>query len=199
MLPGMPYIYQGEEIGMTNVKFASIDDYDDIWMKHKYQEILLSAKSAAERELAFDELRHSARDNARTPMQWSAEANGGFSTAQPWLAVNPNYKTINVRADRAGSDSIFRYYQQLIALRKALIPVLVYGDYREIDCRDARLYSFERFNGADCIRVALNISADEVQMPEGCLGWGELLGNYGKMRHGVLRPYEALIVKKIIE
>ena len=199
MLPGMPYIYQGEEIGMTNVKFPAIEDYDDIWMKHKYAEIMAGPGDASAKEKAFDELRGNARDNARTPMQWTDEPNAGFSKAKPWLAVNPNYQTINVHADQSNEDSIFRYYQQLIALRKTLLSVIVYGDYREIDCRDERLYSFERFNGTECVRVALNLSADEVTMPEGCVGWGDMLGNYGPMRHGILRPYEALIVKKLIE
>jgi oligo-1,6-glucosidase len=199
MLPGMPYIYQGEEIGMTNVQFETIDEYDDIWMKHRYQEIMTTINCEADQKTAFDELRRNARDNARTPMQWNDEANGGFSTSKPWLAVNPNYTTVNVHADRVAGDSVFRYYQQLIALRKTLVPVIVYGDYREIDCRDERIYAFERFTGSDCIRVILNTSAAEIAMPDGCVGWGEQLCNYGKMSKGTLRPYEVLIVKKIME
>lgn len=221
LLPGMPYIYQGEEIGMTNVCFAAIEEYDDIWMKHIYREIMAAIDNFSPAELqekygeylpadrlatveeikqhAFGVLRRNARDNARTPMQWTGNAYGGFSAVRPWLAVNPNYVNINVRTDRKAPDSVFCYYQRLIALRKTQSAVVVYGDYREIDCRDERLYVFERFNENECIRVVLNVSGEEVPMLEGCMGWGELLGNYGKMRYGIMRPYEALIVKKINE
>ena len=115
---GNPYIYQGEEIGMTNYPFKTLEDVEDI-------ESINYAREALEKEVPLevimDQIRHIGRDNARTPMQWNDEAEAGFTTGRPWLAVNPNYKEINVEAALADPDSIFYTYQALIALRKGTL------------------------------------------------------------------------------
>ena len=158
-LPGIPYIYMGEEIGMTGVRFPSIDDYDDIAMKNKYHELVNSGQDPTH---VFDSLLALSRDNSRTPMQWNAEENAGFTSGKPWIKVNPNYKNLNVEADLARPDSIYRYYQQLIALRKAH-PVMIYGTYQDISEGNTEVYAYIR--ELDGIRwlVVLNHS-DESQV-----------------------------------
>lgn len=139
-LPGIPYIYMGEEIGMTGVRFPSIDDYDDIAMKNKYYELVNNGQDPNQ---VFESLLALSRDNSRTPMQWNDKENAGFTTGNPWIKVNPNYKELNVAADLASSDSIYRYYQQLIAIRKAN-PVMIYGSYKDISEGNSEVYAYIR-------------------------------------------------------
>ncbi len=108
-LPGMPYIYQGEEIGMTGVRFGSIEDYNDIAMKNKYKEEVAKGRDPQE---VFESLLHLSRDNSRTPVQWNGSENAGFSGGTPWIKVNPNYKEINVEQALADPDSVFYYYKK---------------------------------------------------------------------------------------
>jgi oligo-1,6-glucosidase len=139
-LPGIPYIYMGEEIGMTGVRFPSIDDYDDIAMKNKYHEFVNKGQDPSQ---VFESLLALSRDNSRTPIQWNAKENAGFTTGKPWIKVNPNYKELNVEADLASPDSIYRYYQQLIAIRKAN-PVMIYGSYTDISEGNSKVYAYIR-------------------------------------------------------
>lgn len=125
-LKGTPYVYQGEELGMTNVPFASLEDFRDLESLNAYHELVGMGK--IDGETMFRCLLRKSRDNARTPMQWDDSPNAGFSTGTPWIMVNPNYKTINAAAEQADPDSVFHYYQTLIALRKAN-PIMVYGRY----------------------------------------------------------------------
>lgn len=125
-LPGTPFIYQGEEFGMTNVAYPSIDDYDDIDTKNYYKTML---KEGASPEEALAESQSISRDNARTPMQWDDSIYGGFSTQKPWLGVNPNYKQINAASQMDDETSIFKFYQKLISLRKEH-PVMAHGDLK---------------------------------------------------------------------
>ena len=213
-LPGMPYIYQGEEIGMTNVRFDSIDDYDDIWMKHQYADVMaqldrlpraqaleLLSKYARVEELAihadlkaaaFELLRRSARDNARTPMQWDDSANAGFTAGVPWLKLNPNYPEINVACDRASTQSIYNYYRELIKLRKQY-PALIYGDYVEVS-DDGDLYAYERSVGNMTIRVILNLGANTLALPDGYAEYELQLANYEVSDLKSLPPYGALVL-----
>lgn len=188
-LPGTPYIYQGEEIGMTDVAFPSIEQYRDFATLSRYREAIQNGEDPAE---VLPRLQKSSRDNARTPFQWDGSAYAGFSTAEPWLPVNPNYREINLAADLASDRSIFRYYQALIRLRKAT-PALVYGEYRCWDPDDPQLYLYERRLGAERILVALNLSDEErrVALPDG----ERLLGNYDGGEPGLLRPWEARVLR----
>ena len=116
LLHGTPYIYQGEEIGMTNVRFESIDEYNDIETRNFYHEWVVERRM--DRDLVMAAIYAKGRDNARTPMQWDAAPHAGFTRGQPWLAANPNYREINVAAAVADPDSILHHYRRLIALRR---------------------------------------------------------------------------------
>ncbi len=198
-LPGTPFIYQGEEIGMTNVAFQAIEDYNDIRMLNQYKEEVGRGSNPAE---VFKKLQPLSRDNSRTPMQWDDTANAGFTTGTPWLRVNPNYREINVRAARAKADSILHYYQQLITFRKNNWP-LIYGDYILLLEEDTRVYCYLRKYQAQLILVVLNFSGEEVSVtPELAIplaGFKPLFGNYSlpkscaKIDTICLLPYEARV------
>ncbi|PLR83047.1 glucohydrolase [Bacillus canaveralius] len=153
-LPGMPYVYQGEEIGMTGVRFDSIDDYDDVAMKNKYKELVEKGQDPDE---VFESLLLPSRDNSRTPMQWDDSDQAGFTSGRPWIKVNPNYRGINVEKALKDPDSVFYYYQKLISLRKDH-EVMVYGDYKDLSKDDPNLYVYTRtYNGKTWL-VILNHS-----------------------------------------
>jgi oligo-1,6-glucosidase len=139
-LPGIPYIYQGEEIGMTGVQFDTIDDYNDIAMKNKYKEEVEKGRDPQE---VFDSLLMLSRDNSRTPMQWNDSTQAGFTTGTPWIKVNPNYKKINVNLALADPNSVFYYYKRLIELRKDN-PLMIYGDYKDLSKGNKSLYVYTR-------------------------------------------------------
>jgi len=156
LLKGTPFIYQGEEIGMTNVAFPTIEDYRDIWTLNRYHEMVEEEGMAPQ---AVMELVHNkSRDNARTPMQWDDGENAGFTTGTPWIKVNPNYLEINAQQAIADPESIFRYYQQLIRLRKEN-PVIVYGRYDLILDDDPSIYAFTRTLEDDHLLVILNFTS----------------------------------------
>jgi oligo-1,6-glucosidase len=157
MLQGTPYVYQGEEIGMTNVQFASIDNYQDIETLNVYRELVEERGLDPQDVMAM--IYAKGRDNARTPMQWDDSANAGFTTGTPWIKVNPNYREINVEQALADPQSIFHYYQQLIRLRKAH-PIIVRGTYDLLLADDAQIYAFTRSWQDERLLVILNFSAD---------------------------------------
>lgn len=198
-LPGMPYVYQGEEIGMTGVRFASIDDYNDIAMKNKYMEEV--AKGRDPQEL-FESLLHLARDNSRTPMQWSGSANAGFTEGTPWLKVNPNYGDINVEKALSDPDSVFYYYRKLIRLRKEN-DVMVYGNYEPILEDHPHIYAYFRTLGSESWFVLLNISEQgtRCRLPETVTSKirETVIANYPEQADGedmlLLKPYEARIYR----
>ncbi|KIL46423.1 alpha-glucosidase [Jeotgalibacillus campisalis] len=200
-LPGMPYVYQGEEIGMTGVRFDSIEDYEDIAMKNKYKEEVEKGRDPQE---VFESLLLLSRDNSRTPMQWHEGEQAGFTTGKPWIKVNPNKKDINVKQALKDPDSIFYYYQQLISLRKEH-PVMVYGDFEDLSQDYETLYVYTRsFEGHSWL-ILLNHSNEEqpYKFEERCIGRPVhcLLGNYDRGENGLfnlphsisLKPYEARI------
>lgn len=199
MLQGTPYIYQGEEIGMTNVAFDTIDDYRDVDARNMYREFV-NDRGMNPRDVL--EMIHSkGRDNARTPMQWDASDNAGFSTGTPWIKVNPNYTSINVAEDRASPDSIFAYYQQLIRLRKDH-PVIVYGTYQLLLPDDPELYVFTRTLDSERLLVILNFSANTpvFHLPDDVTTENPelLIANYPVDANQpiaglTLRPYEARV------
>ncbi|NOV02294.1 glycoside hydrolase family 13 protein [Paenibacillus planticolens] len=201
-LPGMPYIYQGEEIGMTGVRFPSIEDYDDIAMKNRYQEEVLRGKDP---QAVFESLKALSRDNSRTPMQWDDTENAGFTSGKSWIKLNPNYKDINVKQDLEHPNSIYRYYQRLIALRKEN-DVMVYGEYKDLSEGDSHLYMYTRTLEGAIWLIILNHADHETSftLPEGFNGRKKelMLANYPDVTRedsGVanfkLRPHEALIYK----
>lgn len=159
-LPGMPYVFQGEEIGMTGVRFKSIEDYNDIAMKNKYKEEVEKGKDPDE---VFESLLLLSRDNSRTPMQWNSGKNAGFTTGSPWINVNPNYKEINVENVLNDPDSVFYYYQKLIALRKKN-NVMVYGDYEDLSKKDPYIYMYTRSDNDHTWLVMLNHSDERQQV-----------------------------------
>ena len=163
-MPGTPYVFQGEEIGMTNVAFADIEDYNDRYTVGSYY-ARVNAGEAPEKVLR--ELRPLSRDNARTPYQWDGSENAGFTTGTPWLKVNPRYPEINYEADRAREDSIFAYYQKLIAMRKAH-PALVEGDLQMLLEDHDKVVMYLRSCDAQTLLVVANFSDEtvETQWPE---------------------------------
>ncbi|WP_163538745.1 alpha-glucosidase [Gracilibacillus sp. YIM 98692] len=153
-LPGIPYVYQGEEIGMTGVRFDSIEDYNDIAMKNEYKEEVAKGRDPQE---VFEDLLLLSRDNSRTPIQWDSSKNAGFTDGQPWIKVNPNYKTINVEQALKDPESVFYYYKKLIQLRKKN-PVMIYGDYQDLSLDEKELYVYTRTYEGKCWLVLLNHS-----------------------------------------
>ncbi|WP_261131175.1 alpha-glucosidase [Bacillus sp. Marseille-Q3570] len=196
-LPGTPYIFQGEEIGMTGVDFNSIDDYQDIAMRNKYEEEVGKGRNPDE---VLEELKPLSRDNSRTPVQWDATENAGFTDGEPWIAVNPNYKEINVEKALEDPDSIFYYYQKLIELRKNN-DVMVYGDYEDLSDGDEHLYMYTRSLDGVTWLVVLNHSDENNRMtlPEESLNAELKIMNYKDVspevadRDTTLRPHEARI------
>jgi oligo-1,6-glucosidase len=157
---GTPYVYQGEELGMTNFPFRSIADFRDIEALGQYHQAV-SQEGRSEDEV-LSVLRARGRDNARTPMQWDASPNAGFTTGTPWLAVNPNYPEINAAAQHDDPDSVYHYYRKLIDLRHAE-PAVVEGDFTMLLPEDERLYAFTRRLGPTELLVLGNFSGDTVR------------------------------------
>ena len=198
---GTPYVYQGEEIGMTNVAFDSIHDYQDIESLNLYKELVGEKGLNPNDVLAL--IRAKGRDNARTPMQWDASRNAGFTTGTPWLKVNPNYPAINVKQALADNNSVFYYYQKLIRLRKEH-PVFVYGAYDLILDDDEAIYAFTRTLETDRLLVILNFTqnAPVFALPPNIAFAGKelLISNYAvdaneDIRQFTLRPYEARVYR----
>jgi oligo-1,6-glucosidase len=184
---GTPYIYQGEEIGMTNVPFQGIEDFRDIESVNHYAEATAAGEDPSS---VLASLRKMSRDNARTPMQWSTETNAGFTTGTPWLAVNPNYTDINA----APGNEVLEHYKRLIALRHTE-PVVAHGDFTMLLPDDERVYAFTRRLGDVELLVLGNFSGDTV--PTGLDGGSLILGNYPPDDAGsiVLRPWEARVYR----
>ena len=193
-MQGTPYIYQGEELGMTNVKF-DIEDYRDIELLNVYRERI--QKGYPEQEV-MKSIYAKGRDNARTPMQWDESPNAGFTTGTPWMRCNPNYAMINAAEALVNQDSIFYYYQKLIRLRKSE-EIFTDGVYEPLLEEDENIFAYTRENRKEKILVLCNFRGKEIPctLEE---GWEEgevLIANYdGQEKKGILRPYEAKIIKK---
>jgi oligo-1,6-glucosidase len=158
--PGTPFLYQGDEIGMTNVRRERADDYDDVQSLGQYREHIARGMPEAE---ALARLQQVSRDNARTPLQWSAEADAGFGSAKPWLRANPNYRELNVAANERDPSSILHFYRRLIALRKRE-PALVYGEFAALSSGDTP-YVYSRRLGATEFVVILNWAGEPAALP----------------------------------
>ena len=191
---GTPYIYMGEEIGMVDPDFDSMADYVDVESINAYQELLAAGKS--ERE-AFAIIQAKSRDNSRTPMQWDASENAGFTTGTPWLKAGKTYKEINVENEKSGK--IFRFYQDLIQLRKAL-PLIAEGDYKAAYQDSDNVYAFERQLDNQKLLVLNNFFPEEVtiQIPADYQTGKVLISNYGGVElteNLVLQPYQTLAIE----
>jgi oligo-1,6-glucosidase/alpha-glucosidase len=154
LMKGTPFIYQGQEIGMTNVKFDSIDDYDDVGMINYYR---IQREKGDSHEEIMKVIWETGRDNSRTPMQWNTEKNAGFSTGDPWMKVNPNYVDINVEEQKCDKDSVLNFYKQLIKIRKQH-DVLVYGSYKLLAEEDPAIYAYMRTLEGKSAVVICNMS-----------------------------------------
>ena len=192
MLKGSPYIYQGEEIGMTNAYFKSISDYRDIEAINAYKEYTESGLMTEEEMLNC--LKMISRDNARTPMQWDDSANAGFTTGTPWISVNKNYTQINAKAALEDKDSVFYYYQKLIRLRHQY-EVIVEGVFHGLLEDNDDIYAYERTLGNEKLVVACNFINKEVpcELFEENKG-EELITNYKNHVEGILQPYETRVI-----
>ena len=196
MMKGTPYIYQGEEIGMTNMEFESISDYKDIETRNLYKE-RLDLGYSEEDIIKF--IRVKGRDNARTPMQWTNQKNGGFTEGVPWIKVNPNYNEINVEDALSNKDSIFYHYKKLIQYRKNN-DVVVYGNYKLILENDKEIYAYMRELKGDRILVISNFYSNtpKFTLPEEIEfdDYELIISNYdnlpGDIREFKLRPYESI-------
>jgi oligo-1,6-glucosidase len=159
-LRGTPFLYQGDELGMTNFPFRTIADFDDIEVKNAYKADVLTGKIPEDTFIA--NLRHTSRDNSRTPMQWDSSANGGFTSApKPWLAENPNYTQINAATQVSDPDSVYNYTSKLIAIRHAH-QAFVYGDYKDLDPDNKSIFAYTRTLGTERYLVVLNFSATPI-------------------------------------
>lgn len=197
MMQGTPYIYQGEELGMTNYPFESPADFRDIESIHAYEEWCESGEVS--HELFWPCIINKSRDNARTPMQWDDSENAGFTTGTPWIKVNPNYKEINAKAEIADPNSVFHYYQKLIALRKKT-PIIVYGKYELLMQDSEELYVYTRTLENEKLLVVCSFTDKEVefQIPEEFENADCLISNLDNTYTGkiVLKPYEAFVLYK---
>ncbi|HEY5706030.1 MAG TPA: alpha-glucosidase [Terrimicrobiaceae bacterium] len=201
LLHGTPYVYQGEEIGMTNVKFESIEDYRDIETLNMYRAFVEG--KGFDRQFVMAMIHDKSRDNARTPMQWDESENGGFTTGTPWMKVNPNYREINVKQALADPDSILHYYQKLIGLRKEN-PIIVYGTYDLLVDSHEEVYAFTRTLQKDRLLVVLNFTKNTpvFALPSYVRFAGKelLISNYAvdpleDIQLLTLRPFEARVYR----
>ncbi len=193
MMKGTPYIYQGEEIGMTNAYFNKLEDYRDIESLNTYKEF--TENGVMNPEEMMSALKAISRDNARTPMQWNSEPNAGFTTGEPWIKVNPNYLQINAEAAVADENSVYYYYQKLIALRKSY-DIIIDGIFEGLLEDSEEIYAYTRTLGNQKLVVACNFSDREVfcDLFDHAEDGKELISNYEYHKNGVLKPYEARVL-----
>ena len=192
---GTPYVYQGEELGMTNAYMENIADYRDIESLNAYKELTTKENIPAETVMGY--IKAVGRDNARTPMQWDASDNGGFTSGTPWLQVNKNYKTINAAAQVNDPDSVFAYYKKLIALRHTN-EVMVNGVYDVLIPDHPQIYAYTRTLGDKQLLVLCNDSDTNVAIPAELqekihAANNILIQNYKDTDESTLRPYEAVV------
>ena len=200
MMQGTPYVYQGEELGMTNCPFNTLENFRDLESINAFHELTEQGKMTEEEMMAA--IGYKGRDNARTPMQWDDSANAGFSGADatPWIMVNPNYTKINAKDQVSRKDSVFKYYQKLIKLRHES-DLIVYGTYDLILDDDKDIYAYIRTLGDEKLIVYCNFSENtrEVELPEEFTDGKILISNYNDAKVSekiTLRPYEAIVIQK---
>lgn len=200
LMQGTPFIYQGQEIGMTNVKFNHIEDYNDVATKNLYR---FKREEGMSHKEVMEIIWASSRDNSRTPMQWSSEANAGFTTGTPWIGINENYKEINVAAQQENNRSVLQFYKNMIRLKKAN-EVFTYGTYNLILDDHPQIYAYTRTTEDDQVVVFANLSETmatwEEQLAFHVQSNDLLLANYEVEDHDsvnifTLKPYEARVYR----
>ena len=200
MMQGTPYVYQGEELGMTNCPFGPIENYRDLESINAYHE--LTEAGLRQPEELLECIAYKSRDNARTPMQWNDKKNAGFTEGTPWIMVNPNYTEINAEKEMADPDSVFHYYRKLIALRRfsEWSDLIVYGHYELLAPEDPHVFAYTREYQGQKLLVICNVSDKKVpfQVPDS-VSWQKpekLMGNYEKQalaRKMEMKPWEAMV------
>ncbi|OUO81097.1 alpha,alpha-phosphotrehalase [Blautia sp. An249] len=199
MMRGTPYIYQGEELGMTNAGYTEIGQYRDVESLNYYE---IMRKDGKTQEEALEILAARSRDNSRTPMQWTGEKGAGFSEAEPWISIPENHTFINAEAERKDADSIFSFYQKLIQLRKEK-KAIAEGTIEFLFLDQKNVFAYKRYLEGQEILVLNNFSEEEqtVKLEEDFRGFERLIGNYGedntKGAEKVLRPYETAVYEKL--
>lgn len=198
LMKGTPYIYQGQEIGMTNSYFRNIEDYDDVAAKNRYQNAL---ENDEDTKKIIDNLAHTSRDNSRTPMQWSSEPHAGFTKGSPWMKVNPNYTTINVEAQEKDPNSVLHFYKEMIHLKKTY-PVFTYGSYELLMPEDPNLFAYQREDDTHVAVVVTNLKPESATFEsEGVSLTHDMLELYNlekpepgeDSRIFTMKPYEARV------
>ena len=192
---GTPFIFQGDEIGMTNTKLDAISESKDIETLNGWRE----AQKRGISEIEFLKVaNYSGRDNARTPMQWNASTHGGFTKGNAWMEVNANKATINVEAQYSEEDSILNYFRRMLGLRKEN-QVLTYGRYLPIETEHGNLFVYTREMEKEKVLIMLNFSDQTVKFPiEDLQLYQRLIGNYEELDSSLLRPWEAVVLKSKI-
>lgn len=192
-LRGTPCIYQGSEIGMTNVQYQSLDDFDDVEVRNFIKEALAEGR---DQEEILDIANRLGRDNARTPMQWDDSLGAGFTTETPWLKINPNHQFINVIAEQNNPAGILAYYKQMIAFRKAH-DTFVYGSYEPVEAHNPVLFVYKRVSESETFLVAHNFSDDPQSLPTELEGYELAISNYIEPHERQrLRPWESKVFLK---
>ena len=197
MMQGTPYVYQGEELGMSNAYFENLEDYRDIESINAYHELTEKCGVSHDEMMGF--LKRISRDNARTPMQWDDSKNAGFTTGTPWIKVNPNYVTVNAAAQVKDPDSVFSYYKKLIRLRHEN-PVIVYGDYELLEPDSEEVFIYKRTLDGEHLMVICNFTDHEVTVSDAVMSQIPdqaeiLIANYAEDAGKVLHPYEAKVYR----
>ena len=192
MMRGTPYVYQGEELGMTNAYFTRLDQYEDVEVHNAWHQWVESGLVDGQDMMRW--FARIARDNARTPMQWNAEKHAGFTTGTPWLPVTGNYPIINAEREVNDPDSVYHYYRKLIELRHQY-PVIVYGEFVPMLEEDPEVYAYARVLDDVRLTVLLNWTERTVSCPLAEeLSGQELISNYPTHQAGKLQPYEARVI-----
>ena len=196
-MKGTPYIYQGEELGMTNIRLENIEDYNDIESINMYKDRI---KKGYSHEEIMNSIYKKGRDNGRTPMQWDDSENAGFTTGKPWLSINENYKEINAKKSLEDKNSVFYHYKKLIEIRKAN-ETIIYGDYKLLCEDDKNIFAYTRELNGDKILVVCNFYEKEVEFKydKEFKNAEILLSNYNDSSLAIdklkLRPYEAIMYR----
>jgi oligo-1,6-glucosidase len=193
---GTPYNFNGDEIGMINIRFDNIEDYNDVDTRNKYEQL---KNGGGDLKAFLENKKQTSRENGRTPFQWDATANGGFTTGKPWLKVNPNYAEINAVAQEKDPNSVLNYYRKLVKIRKAS-PILKYGKFTLLDHDNPNVFAYIRQLEGKKVLILLNFTGKDASFD---LGFSTkhttlILGNYPNkslLTSNTLRPYESLILE----
>lgn len=192
-LRGTPFIYQGQELGMENYPFSDISQIRDPFAVQRYEQ---SVKNGENPQKDMEYFRARGRDNSRTPMQWDESVYAGFSEEEPWIAVNPDYETINAKAERQNDKSVYHFYKKMIALRKQseYSDVLTYGDFSPIESDEDALIGYYRSNGEKRVAVLVNFGEGETAIPKQLANGKRILDNQDRWNTERLLPYQAVLI-----